>query len=197
MSILLECPLTIKKYIKFIETFDEDVLCPCCGQRTRKHGKYEKTVHSKHQSYRIPILRRRCTKCNKTYSLMPCFTFPWGRFVNHIYEFLGRWLMEGIPVCRLCERLTTSSVSIVSLKTLYRWKYRILDFWGKWWIEQRRILAIEFQDDEGILPLYRKGLSSNDELRFLLSLFFEDKGTVPCKGRLFSMFNIRQPFFNN
>lgn len=194
MSILLECPLTFKKYMKFIESFDEDVFCPCCGRLTRRHGRYEKTIHFKHQSYRIPILRRRCPDCKKTFSLMPCFTFPWGRFANHIFEFLGRWLLEGFPINQLAEWLTTASVSVVSLKTLYRWKRWFLDLWGKWWIDQRNKWTSKFQEGDGVLSFYRQGLSSKDELHVLLSYFFNDNGSIPCKGRLLSMINLRQPF---
>lgn len=190
MSILLECPLTFKKYMKFIETFDEDVFCPCCGRLTRRHGKYEKTIHFKHQSFRIPILRRRCPDCNKTFSLMPCFTFPWGRFVNHIFEFLGRWLLEGFTINQSAEWLTTASVSVVSLKTLYRWKRWFLDLWGKWWIEQRKKWASEFQEGDGVLLFYRQGISSKVELHVLLSCFFDDHGSIPCRGRLLSMINL-------
>lgn len=195
MSILLDCPLTFKKYIKFIENFGEDVLCPCCGRVTRKHGQYKKTIHFKHQSFRIPIMRRRCPDCDRTYSLMPCFTFPWGRFANHIFEFLGRWLLEGIPISQLAEWLTTTTVSIVSLKTLYRWKRKFLHLWGKWWIDQRKEWASEFQDGDGILSFYRQGGSSQDEITLLLSYFFVDHDSIPCKGRLLSMLNLRQPFF--
>lgn len=192
MPILLECPLTIKKYMKFIDSFNEEIFCPCCGRLTRKHGKYEKTIHFKHQSSRIPIMRRRCPDCNKTFSLMPCFTFPWGRFANHIYEFLGRWLMEGVPINRLAELLTTSSVSVVSLKTLYRWKLRIMGFLGKWWIDQRKRWVIEFQGGDGLLSLYRKGINSSEELQLLLSFYFDGIDSVPCKGRIVSRINLRQ-----
>lgn len=194
MTILLECPLTFKKYMKFLKTFDEDIFCPCCGRLTRRHGQYEKTTHFKHQSFRIPIMRRRCPDCNKTFSLMPCFTFPWGRFANHIFEFLGRWLLEGIPISLLAEWLTTASVSVVSLKTLYRWKRKFHDLWGKWWIDQRKKWSSEFQEGDGVLSLYRQGISSKEEIHVLLSYFFDENGPIPCKGRLFSMINFRQPF---
>lgn len=138
MPILLECSFSIKKYIKFVANFDKVVYCPCCGRITRRHGHYERTIHFKHQSFRIPIMRRRCPDCNKTFSLIPCFTFPWGRFANHIFEFLSRWLLEGIPISRLAEYLTTTAVSVVSLKALYRWKRQFHDLWGKWWINQRK-----------------------------------------------------------
>ena len=194
MPILLECPLTIKKYKRFVKTFNEEILCPCCGRKTRKHGKYKKTIHFKHQSFRIPIMRRRCPDCKKTFSLMPCFTFPWGRFAIHIYEFLGRWLINGIPISQLAELLTTSSVSVVSLKTLYRWKLRFQELWGNWWIGQRKKWIAEFKDGEGLLSLYRKGMSSIQEIQLLLSFFFNKNGSIPCKGRLLSMINLRQPF---
>jgi hypothetical protein len=194
MIILLECPLRIKQYMKFIESFDEDVFCPCCERLTRRHGKYEKIIYFKTKSCRIPIMRRRCPDCDKTFSLMPCFTLPWGRFANHIYEFLGRWLIEGMPISQLAEWLTTSSVSVVSLKTIYRWKRLFHDLWGKWWMNQRKKCSSEFQEGEGLLPFYRKGISSNEELQLLLSFYFGGKDSIPWKGRLFSMINLRQPF---
>ncbi|WP_345774247.1 DUF6431 domain-containing protein [Cytobacillus sp. S13-E01] len=194
MTIILKCPIAINKYKRFVKTFNEEVFCPCCGRKTRKHGKYKKTIHFKHQSFRIPIMRRRCPDCNKTFSLMPCFAIPWGRFAIHIYEFLGRWLISGIPISQLAELLTTSSVSVVSLKTLYRWKRRFQELWGNWWIDQRKKWIAEFDGEEGVLPLYREGISSSQEIQLLLSFFFND-GAIPCKGRLLSMINLRQPIF--
>lgn len=193
MIILLEYPLNIKKYMKVIETFDEDVFCPCCGRVTRKHGQYERTVHFKTKSYRISIMRRRCPDCDITVSLLPCFIFPWGRFANYIYEFFGRWLAEGIPISQLAEMLTTPAVSVVSSKTLYRWKRRYKNLWGKWILGQRKKWSSEFQEGEGLLPFYRLGLTSNEEIQLLLTFYFGES-RVPCKGRLFSRINLRQPF---
>ncbi len=195
MPILLECPLTIKKYMRFVEIYNEDTFCPCCGRVTRKHGKYEKTVHFKYQSFRIPIMRRRCPDCRKTFSLMPCFSHSWARFANHLYEFFVRWLMAGVPISQLAEWLTTSSVSVISLKTLFRWKKRFFCLLGKWWISQRKEWAMEFQEADGLLSLYRHGISSNQEIHFLLSFYFGHIESVPGKGRLFSMINLRQPSF--
>ncbi|MBD8071281.1 hypothetical protein [Bacillus sp. PS06] len=102
--------------------------------------------------------------------------------------------MEGVPVFRLSDWLTTSSVSVISLKTLYRWKHQFQDFWGSWWIEQRKRLVFDFQEGDGVLSVYRGGMSSNEELQLLLTFFFGKNTQVPCKGRLFSMLNLRQPF---
>ncbi|MFD2615930.1 hypothetical protein [Terrilactibacillus laevilacticus] len=101
--------------------------------------------------------------------------------------------MVGVPVCQLAEWLTTSSVSVVSLKTLYRWKRRFQDLWGNWWINQRKKWVSEYIEDEGLLSVYRNGISSNSEIQLLLSFFFAENGSVPCKGRLFSKINLRQP----
>lgn len=193
MPILLDCPPTFKKYMKFIETFNMDISCPCCGRVTRKHGKYEKTIHFKHQSYRISILRRRCPDCNKTFSLMPSFSIPWGRFGNHLYEVFVRWILEGIPVHRLAEWVTTASVSVVSHKTLYRWKRRFEDFIVSWLVDQRKRLAAEFAEGDGVLSLYRQGLSTKEELQLLLAFYFYEVGSsVPGIGRVLSVLNVRQ-----
>ena len=192
MSILLDWPFTFKKYMKFIDAYNEDVFCPCCGRKTRRHGKYEKTVHFKHQSFRIPIMRRRCPDCDKTFSLMPCFSFRWGRFANHIYEFFGRWLLEGVPIGQLADRLSTASVSVISLRTLYRWKKGLFDFWGEWWINQRKEMAEEFQEGDGFLSFYRQEINSAQELHMLLVYSFGGINSIPRKGRLFSMIKLRQ-----
>lgn len=195
MPILLDCPLTIKKYIRFVETYNENTFCTCCGRLTRKHGKYEKTVHFKHQSFRIPIMRRRCPDCRKTFSLIPCFSLSRARFANHIYEFFVRWLLAGVPISQLAEWLTTSSVSVVSLKTLYRWKKHFFDFLEKWWISQRKEWTLKFQEGDGLLSLYRKGMSSNQEIHLLLSFYFGEKESVPGRGRLFFHDQSPPPFF--
>jgi hypothetical protein len=161
----------------------------------RKHGKFEKTVHFKHKSFRIPIMRRRCPDCNITFSLMPCFSLSWARFANHIYEFFIRWVLVGIPISQLAEWITTSSVSVISLKTLYRWKKLFFGLLEKWWLNQRKERAAEFQEKDGLLSLYREGMSSNQEIQFLLSFYFGGMEFVPGKGKLFSMLHLRQPFF--
>ena len=102
--------------------------------------------------------------------------------------------MDGVPICRLSDWLTTSSVSVISLKTLYRWKRRFQNLLEEWWVAQRKKLASEFQEDDGILSLYRRGMSSTHEIQLLLSFFFGGKASVPCMGRLFSMFNLRHSF---
>ena len=101
--------------------------------------------------------------------------------------------MVGIPISQLAEWLTTSSVSVISLKTLYRWKKRFFDFWEKWWISQRKEWIEEFQEADGLLSLYRQGMSSNQEIHFLLSFYFGKSESIPRGGRLFSMIHLRQP----
>lgn len=190
MIIVLECPLTIKKYIEFITTFRQDVSCPCCEKNTRRHGQYERTVHAHRRSFKIPILRRRCADCKMTFSLTPCFLAPWARFINPIYECFGRSLISGIPIHKLPERLTTEKVSVVSLRTLYRWKNQLQQWLSLWWMNQRHALAMEFQEDHGLLLLYRKGISSCEEIQVLLKFAF--RGDVPRRGRLLSWLHLRQ-----
>lgn len=102
--------------------------------------------------------------------------------------------MDGMPISRLAEWLTTSSVSVISLKTLYRWKQRFRGLWGKWWIHQRKKWATDLQEGDGILSFYRQGMSSNEEIHLLLAYFFDHDRSIPRKGKLFSMINLRQPF---
>ncbi|WP_417006708.1 DUF6431 domain-containing protein, partial [Aquibacillus salsiterrae] len=83
MTIILEYPHSIKRYIKFINHIDIECNCPFCGRPLWNHGKYNRTVHHKTKSYVIPIIRKRCPDCDKTFSLLPSFVRPWARFSNH------------------------------------------------------------------------------------------------------------------
>lgn len=190
MLILLECSLSINGYIKEIESYDIEVTCPCCERKMWKHGTYKRAVHFKKRSYVIPILRRRCPSCGNTYSLIPCFIVPWGRFANHIRELMGRWLLVGIPLTHLQEHLSTFFTSIVSVKTLYRWKGKLKMSFEEWMMDQRNQFAAS--EDEA-LGLYRVGVTSAEECEFFLSLLFGGKSNIPGKGKLISILNLRLP----
>jgi hypothetical protein len=103
-------------------------------------------------------------------------------------------LFEGGSIWQLAEWLTTSSVSVISLKTLYRWKKCFFNLWGKWWINQRRELVEECQEGDGLLSFYRQEMNSTQKIHLLLYFYFGGNESIPCKGRLFSMINLRQPF---
>lgn len=192
MTIILEFNHSIKRYISTVETFELELLCPCCRKLTRKHGKYKRTVNYKTKSYEIPILRRRCAHCKKTFSLIPSFIVPWGRFANHILEFFLRLILAGIPMSLLAECLSTVDVSIISLKTLYRWKTKYLTLLLSWWKDERQRMVDFYHDGDQLLALYRKGMNSAEEFHLLLSFLFGGHQKVPRKGKLFSAIRFRQ-----
>lgn len=192
MPIVVRFPLFIKSYIQEIRSFNVDILCPSCGRRLRKHGSYERTVIWKRKGYEIPILRRRCPRCDVTYSLLPCFITPFMRFANHIREFLGRWLLVGEPLAKLPERLSTEAVSVVSLRSLYRWKSRLQSRFADWWKEQRTAAATSPELLDALLECYRQGMNSEQERHMLFSLFFRGEG-IPRRGELLSKINLKLP----
>jgi hypothetical protein len=189
MIILLECSLSIKTYIKTIKTIEIELVCPCCGSKTWKHGKYERTVHTKRVPYRIPILRRKCPKCKKTFSLLPHFIKPWARFDNHVREMAGRWWLSRVPIRHLPMRLTTEKTSIISLKTLYRWLRKMKSSIIEWIYFQRKMLI--GRGGEELLELYRHGINSGEELGYFLGLLFN--GRIPPIGKLISSINLILP----
>lgn len=98
-----------------------------------------------------------------------------------------RCLLAGICLTYLPERLTTPQTSIISLKTLYRWKAQIKGVVIDWMNEQRKKLTGIYEEDESLLPLYRHGVSRIEELQFFLWHFFE--GLLPAKGKMLSTLN--------
>lgn len=191
MTILLESPQSIKRYSSFIESFDQPVPCPDCGRNTRKHGFYDRTVHARKISHSIKILRRRCANCRTTHALIPSFLIPWGRFTNHIREFFLWYLGAGYSVAHLVHLLTELPMSPLSLKTLYRWKTRLLLRVEKWWIAERQKLAARYDQDDGILDLYRQGIASKEEFHLLLIKAVDEQNQVLRTGAIFSFLNLQ------
>jgi hypothetical protein len=189
MIILLDCVISIKRYLKQLHMCDQDIECPHCHTQMRKHGSYERQVVYKRNLYRIPVLRRRCKACHITCSLLPCFVQPWQRFANHIREGVGRWYLTGTPLYRLPHYFETVGLS---LRSLYRWKSK----WGEkfriWLIIQRRRLANDYDQGDGILGLYRLGLTSEQEREITLSLFLGDF-PFPRVGTLVTKINLLLP----
>lgn len=143
--------------------------CPCCKQKLWKHGTYLRNLLFKKKGYIIPVRRMRCSSCRKTFSLLPFFVTPKMTFANHIREYMGRWLFMGVPLSHLPEKLSSTEVSILSLRTLYRWKARLRSRWDPWYLRQRTAWATA---TEGLLPLYRQGMSSVQERERVLRYSF-------------------------
>lgn len=194
MIIILEYTYSIKRYIDTIETINKtlDILCPCCDKVTRKQGKYRRTVNYKTESYEIPVFRRRCAECKKTFSLLPMFIVPWGRFANHIIELFLRWILSGVPIAHLPALVTSPHVSIVSLKTLYRWKYKYLKPLLQWWQKAREQLGRDEPFGDGVLSLYREGIGTFREFGILVSLAFGSETPMPRQGNLYTAMYVRQ-----
>lgn len=170
-----------------------DLVCPDCGKKAKKHGKYQRWVHTKHQSCQIFVLRRRCGSCDQTFSLLPIFLTPWARFSNTFREFIGRWLLTGVPLTQIKKRLSQSKIPIVSLRTLRRWKGKLKTKFDFWIVEQRQRFANDSQYNDGLLEVFRKGINLIQECEFYLSVLYGGIHHIPTKGRLFTALNIRLP----
>ncbi|WP_257959282.1 hypothetical protein [Bacillus sp. V3-13] len=53
-------------------------------------------------------------------------------------------------------------------------------------------MAEQYQDGDGVLALYREGISSVGELRVLVSFCFGEHDSIPIPGKLFSAIHFRQ-----
>jgi hypothetical protein len=188
MIIVLECSLSIKRYMKDFQYVQLKVVdCPCCKRKLWKHATYQRTLLFKRKIYIIPIRRMRCSSCRETFSLMPFFVTPWMTFANHIREYMGRWLFLGVPLSHLPEKLSSIQISILSLRTLYRWKARLRSRWNPWYLQQRTAWA---SGAKGLLQLYRQGMDSVQEReRVLVYSFGTDH--LPRQGSYFNWLHLQ------
>ncbi len=189
MIILTEYVRSINKYLKDFEHKKLEVIgfCPCCEGKLWKHASYKRSLLYKKKIYIISIRRMRCSLCRQTFSLIPCFVTPWMTIANHIREYMGRWLFSGIPLSHLPEKLSSIQISVLSLRTLYRWKARLKSRWNPWYLQQRTAWAV---GSKGLLSLYREGMDSVQEReRVLLYYFGTDR--LPRQGSTLNWLNLQ------
>jgi Domain of unknown function (DUF6431) len=195
MPILLEFPSRLNAYNKEIRSAKlDDVFCPCCGRKLRRHAYDERTVVWKHRTRTVILLRMRCPSCDETHTIIPSFLLPWQRFANHIREFFGRMLLMGVPLSLLAESLTSWVSSIVSIRTLWRWKKTLKEKWLSWLETMRESAAAQPGWDDLLLDLHRGKGDIVQEMRLLLAFFFGIRDEpVPPPGAVLNRLNLYLP----
>lgn len=92
----------------------------CKEQRMHKHGHYQRTVTTKHQTFTIPVYRWFCPQCRRTLSLLPDFLIPWARFTTMVREASVVRRLQGFSFNRITQTVATFQISI-SVSTIKRW----------------------------------------------------------------------------
>jgi hypothetical protein len=196
MTILLEYRSSINRYCKEITASAMDIPCPCCNRRLRRHSNKSKTrdVVTKIKIYRIPIIRLRCPKCDKTFSLIPSFIAPYNSYANYIRELIGRWLLSGVSLVHLLQCLCAiRDIPIVSLRSLYRWKRQWWRRFDSWFLSTRSRMAADYEFSRVLLDLYRHGMDSKQERSLVFDYFLGTHVPLPRVGNLLSAFNLHVP----
>ena len=127
MVIVLPLLAAIKEYLGEYgdKSPDMEIHCPCCGRRLRRHGRYFRSVVLGTALYRIPVYRRLCPRCRRTFSLCPCFLRPYSQFSLPVHEAAARLLVSGRSPDAIAERLCPGpTTGGVSGRTILRWQKR-------------------------------------------------------------------------
>jgi len=127
MVIVLPLLVSIKEYLgKYSNRSpDIEIRCPRCGRRLRRHGRYFRRVVLGTVLYRIPVYRRLCPCCRKTFSLCPCFLRPYNQFALPVHEAAARLLVQGRSPGHISECLCQGpEAGGVSGRTILRWQRR-------------------------------------------------------------------------
>jgi transposase-like protein len=130
MMIVLPLLVAIKDYLTKYqdESPDMEIACPYCGHRLRRHGRYFRRVVLGTVLYRVPVYRRLCPRCRKTFSLCPCFLRPYSQFAQPVHEAAARLLVQGRSPDRVSELLCQGpEAGGVSKRTILRWQRRWKD----------------------------------------------------------------------
>ena len=127
MVIVLPLLVAIKEYLAKYgdKSPDMEIVCPRCGRRLRRHGRYFRSVVLGAVLYRVPVYRRFCPHCRHTFSLCPCFLRPYSQFALPVHEAAARLLVSGRSPGRIAERLCPGpTTGGVSGRTILRWQKR-------------------------------------------------------------------------
>lgn len=96
--------------------------CPDCNGKLYKHGRYYRLVITRKAITRIPIYRRFCPSCGKTFSLLPDFLYP--------YYVHSGWILQKAWILRYIKAKSYNSIQTVissnetggiSFNTIKRW----------------------------------------------------------------------------
>ncbi len=111
-----------KAYLRLYEDRAPEIelCCEACGRSLHKHGRYYRSVTTKHNLYRIPIYRLYCPDCGKTISLLPDFLVPWARFATWVREAAITRKFQGLSY-RQARKTTTTPALRYSHSTMKRW----------------------------------------------------------------------------
>lgn len=195
MIILLEYRYSINRYCKEINNRELNIPpCPRCSRKLRRHTNRSvlRNVVVRKRVYRIPIIRLRCPRCDETFSLIPSFVTPYNSYANYIREFVGRWVLSGIPMTHILRFLTAiEDFAIVSLRTLHRWKRKWKTRFEKWYLTTRSLMASDMESSSDLLELYRNGMDSEQERTLVFSHFLSNSSLR--QGKLLNIFNLRVP----
>lgn len=115
---------TVKGYLRRYQDVppecDKD--CPECHGKLYKHGRYYRNVITRKAITRIPIYRRFCPSCGKTFSLLPDFLYP--------YLVHSGWVLQKAWILRYVQEKSYSLIQSyifsnetggISYKTIKRW----------------------------------------------------------------------------
>jgi hypothetical protein len=96
--------------------------CPDCHRKLYKHGRYYRFVITGRSIRRIPIYRRLCPACGKTFSLLPDFLYP--------YYVHSGWILQKAWTLRYIKEKSYKFIQTaiffnetggISYKTIKRW----------------------------------------------------------------------------
>jgi transposase-like protein len=102
---------TVERYLSEVGTHgipdaDRPQQCPNCLQCTRtphRHSKYERTVITLDEHFRISIFRFRCSDCRYVHSVIPAFLEPYQRLSLDVQEDLVDAIVQGATLEAISE----------------------------------------------------------------------------------------------
>lgn len=115
---------TVKGYLRRYQDVPPkcEESCPDCHGKLYKHGRYYRFVITVKAITRIPIYRRFCPSCGKTFSLLPDFLYPY--IVHSGWILQKAWILRYVrekSYNRIQSVIFSNETGGISYKTIKRW----------------------------------------------------------------------------
>lgn len=172
-----------------------EIFCPRCGRRLRRHGRYFRMMVLGKALYRIPIYRRFCPRCKRTFGLCPHFLRPQSQFALGVREASMRLLLQQKSPASIAESICQGpKAGGISERTILRWQKRWNDGAADWLSHlSARILVLSQGTD--LTPYFAPKRMPRGRLQTLCSLGQLCRNMVwgPNRPSLFSFFRLAWP----
>jgi hypothetical protein len=89
---------SVKAYTdRFLHFLDNLLVCPRCQGKCKRHGWRERKARTREETVILRVLRIFCPYCHRTFTILPDFLKPYGRYIQDVRQEAILAQLAGVP----------------------------------------------------------------------------------------------------